>query len=364
MGTADAAQDLLQQLCTDLRLLRAEAGGPGLRELGEQLAVGKSQIGAILNGRIRRLPDWRVVRGLADSFVRYARENLRDAQLSLPTGVDEFWRHQYLLVEHAFEQTVRGQVRASVWSPSVRMVPRQLPAAPRHFVGRADEMARLTAMIDDHGDSRRGVPVAAISGPVGVGKTTLAVHWAHRVASLFPDGQIFLDLHGHGDNPIAPADALRELLDGLGVPPDRVPTGLGARSARYRSVLAGQRVLVVLDNARDAAQVRPLLPGSAGSFLLITSRDWLEGLVVTDGAQPLALDVFTADQSRQMLVGRLGADRTSAEPAAVDQIVIDCARLPLALAIVAARAAIQPTRSLTALAGELRRVRTDLDSVG
>jgi hypothetical protein len=177
------------------------------------------------------------------------------------------------------------------------------------------------------------MPVCAVSGTAGVGKTALAVHWAQRVAGRFPDGQLYVNLRGF--DPAGPAldpgQVLRGFLDAFGVPAARVPADLDAQAGLYRSVLAGKRVLVVLDNARNAEQVRPLLPGSPGCLAVVTSRDQLAGLVATVGARPLALDLLTAADARELIVRRLGADRAAREPAAVEAIVAACARLPLAL---------------------------------
>jgi tetratricopeptide (TPR) repeat protein len=202
-----------------------------------------------------------------------------------------------------------------------------------------------------------------IDGTAGVGKTALAVHWAHRAAARFPDGQLYVNLRGFDPSaaPVAPGEAVRGFLDAFEVPPDRVPDGVAAQAGLYRSLLAGRRVLVLLDNAADAEQVRPLLPGAPGCAALVTSRSQLTGLVAGAGAHPLTLGLPTAAEARDMLAGRLGRDRLAAEPRAVDGIVAACARLPLALAIVAARAAGHPGFDLAALAGELRATRGGLD---
>jgi hypothetical protein len=191
----------------------------------------------------------------------------------------------------------------------------------------------------------------------GVGKTALAMYFAHRVAGLFPDGQLHADLRGFGPSGdrVPPAQVVREFLDALGVPPAAVPADVDAQAALYRSVLAGKRVLVVLDNARDAAQVRPLLPGSAGCLVVVTSRSQLIGLAAVEEARLLPLGLLTEQEARELLAGRLGAGRVNAEQAAVTELIRLCARLPLALAITAARAAARPDHPLGALAAELGR---------
>jgi len=157
------------------------------------------------------------------------------------------------------------------------------------------------------------VIIAALSGTAGVGKTTLAVHWAHRVSARFPDGQLYVNLEGFGPGGEAldPSEAARGFLEAFGVPATRIPADLPGRAGLYRSVLAGKRVLVVLDNARDVEQVRPLLPGSPGSLALVTSRNHLTGLVATEGAHPLALDLLPAADARDLLTRRLGSSRVA-----------------------------------------------------
>ncbi|GAA3774843.1 BTAD domain-containing putative transcriptional regulator [Plantactinospora mayteni] len=241
--------------------------------------------------------------------------------------------------------------------------PRQLPSDVRGFAGRADELARLDAVLADAGEQSTAVAVCAVSGTAGVGKTTLAVHWAHRIARRFPDGQLYVNLRGFdpAESPVDPAQAVRGFLEALGVPPRRLPADRDAQVSLYRSLLAGTRTLVVLDNARDAAQVRPLLPGSAGCLVVVTSRTDLSALAVTEGADLITLEVLTADEARRVLSRRLGADRVGAEPDAVDEIIARCTGLPLALAVVAARAAGHPRRPLAALAAELREAAGSLD---
>ncbi|GAA0564847.1 hypothetical protein GCM10010172_55390 [Paractinoplanes ferrugineus] len=244
------------------------------------------------------------------------------------------------------------------------ITPAQLPSDPAGFTGRDRELGRLDALLAGPPDrAARGVIISAVSGTAGVGKTTLAIRWAHRVRDRFPDGQLYVNLRGFGPvgPPVPPGEALRGLLDGLGVTPQRIPADLEARAALYRSVLAGQRLLILLDNAGDAEQVRPLLPGVPGCVVIVTSRDRLAGLTVADGAQMLLLDVLDTGSARDLLARRIGAGRVAREPDAVDDLVRSCARLPLALAIVAARAAANPGFPLTALAAELRDARSRLD---
>jgi transcriptional regulator with XRE-family HTH domain/tetratricopeptide (TPR) repeat protein len=241
--------------------------------------------------------------------------------------------------------------------------PVQLPGPPSGFTGRSAHLRRLDALLAAAADGDRAV--AVVSGGAGVGKTSLVTHWAHAAGDGFPDGRLFVDLRGFGPDGAAmsPADALRVLLDGLGVPPGRIPADAAAQVALYRSALGGRRVLVVLDNARDAAQVRPLLPGAPGCAAVVTSRRELAGLVATEGATPVALGVFEPAEARTMLARRVPGDRVAAEAGSVADIIGSCGRLPLALAVVAARATARPDVALAAVAAELRQARTALDAL-
>jgi tetratricopeptide (TPR) repeat protein len=234
--------------------------------------------------------------------------------------------------------------------------PAQLPRDIVGFAGRRADLARLDAVAARVTAESTGTVICGIWGTAGVGKTTLAVHWAHRARAAFPDGQLYVDLRGFDPAgvPTDPAEAVRGFLDALGVPAQRLPATADARAALYRSLLADRRMLILLDNARDADQVRPLLPAAPRSLVLVTSRNRLAGLVATDGAQPLPLDLLTAGDARELLTLRVGAGRVAAEPAAADRLVDRAARLPLALAIVAARALTEVDRPLAALAAELR----------
>jgi DNA-binding SARP family transcriptional activator/Tfp pilus assembly protein PilF len=270
-------------------------------------------------------------------------------------------------VEHAvLTDTVRVH-------PVPPVVPRQLPADVAAFAGRTTELAQLDRLLasgaggdSDNdgagGDRTAAMVVSVIDGMAGVGKTALAIHWAHRVADRFPDGQLYVDLRGfhRQAQAMSAAEALRGFLDALAVPAHRRPDGVQAQSALYRSLLAGRRMLVVLDNARDAEQVRPLLPGSPGCLALVTSRNQLLGLVTVEGARPLTVALPDDVEARELLSRRLGAARLAAEPQAVGEIVDRCARLPLALAVVAARAATRPAFPLAALVADLRDARDGL----
>ncbi|MEU4449376.1 BTAD domain-containing putative transcriptional regulator [Actinosynnema sp. NPDC050801] len=231
-------------------------------------------------------------------------------------------------------------------------VPRQLPAPQRWFTGREKEIADLA-------EPSSTVVITAIGGAGGIGKTALALHWAHQHADDFPDGQLYVNLRGFdpvGD-PVTPQHALRGFLEALGV--DDPPAGLDAQAALYRSLVAGKRVLVVLDNARDTAQVTPLLPGGAHCTVLITSRLQLLGLLTAHGARSVTLDVLDEHESHAFLTSRLGAERVEAEPDVTRELLALCGGLPLALSIIAARAVTQPDLPLSALTEELKDQRLD-----
>ncbi|MFF1548778.1 BTAD domain-containing putative transcriptional regulator [Streptomyces sp. NPDC058291] len=242
--------------------------------------------------------------------------------------------------------------------PTGRVRPAQLPAAPAPFVGRAGESRRLEDAVDS------GAGVVSVCGMAGVGKSALVLGWAHRIADGYPDGRLYVSLRGFDGTrpPVEPADALRGALTALGVPPSRMPDGVGALTGLYRTVLSGRRVLVVLDDAAGTEQVRPLLPAAPGSLALVTSRPALPGLVAS-GARALSLGPLSAEDARASLVARIGAERTAAEPGAVDAIVARCGGLPLALAAVGARAAGRREFPLAALADELRAAQGTLDAL-
>jgi DNA-binding SARP family transcriptional activator/tetratricopeptide (TPR) repeat protein len=244
---------------------------------------------------------------------------------------------------------------------SGRAAPHQLPAGPRHFAGREDELGVLTGLLADVGAPGGAVVISAIGGTAGIGKTALAVHWAHHVAGSFPDGQLYVNLRGYDpEEPMTAADALAGFLRALGVPGPDIPPAAEERAAQYRTLVAGRRMLVVLDNAGQVEQVRPLLPGSPGCVAVVTSRDALVGLVARDGAVRLDVGPLPLAEAVGLLRALIGS-RVDADPDAADTLAAQCARLPLALRIAAELAAARPAAGLAELADELADHQQRLD---
>jgi DNA-binding SARP family transcriptional activator len=282
-----------------------------------------------------------------------------DSELLLPAGAESSSSAPAALTPSA-AQSGRPAAPARDY-----VVPRHLPAATRHFAGRDEALTALAALAAETAEESQATVISVIHGTAGVGKTTLALHFAHQAAGQFPDGQLYVNLRGFdpAGSPVPPEEALRLLLDALSVPAPRVPAGLDAQAGLYRSLLAGRRMLVLLDNARDAEQVRPLLPASPGCLVIVTSRSQLTSLVAVEGAFPLTLDVLGDAEAHELLTRCLGPQRVTGDPAAADELIQLCARLPLALSIAAARTVSQPGLSLAGLAAELRDAPGRLDAL-
>jgi len=295
-------------------------------------------------------------------------EDLRsrlDRELGLYPGAELAEAHLRILRQEFVAASpgrpdARGAARAA--SP---VIPRQLPAATRHFTGRVRELDAMTGLVERNLADTNGVTILALTGMAGIGKTALAIYWTQQIADRFPDGQLFVNLRGFSpfSTPVAPTEAISGFLTALGVPYARIPVDAPGQAALFRSLLAGRRMLIVLDNAWNAEQVRSLLPGSPGCLVLVTSRNRLTGLAAAEGAHLLALDCLTERESRELLTRSLSPGRAVAEPAAVAELAGLCAGLPLALCGVAARAAGRPRLPLAVLAAELRDDRGRLDAL-
>jgi tetratricopeptide (TPR) repeat protein/transcriptional regulator with XRE-family HTH domain len=333
-------------------LVRAQRQRLGLtqEQLGERAMLSVRSIGKIESGRIAA-PRLRTIHLLADTF-----------------GLTDGERDHFLRVA----LSARSPRSSSVVIPPfghVRAVPAQLPADVRAFTGRGAELARLDELLAERtvstGEVQEGtdsvVAIAVVSGTAGVGKTALAVHWAHRVRRHFPDGQLYVNLRGYDpDQPMAAAETLNTFLAALGVPRQEIPLDDGERASRYRTELAERHLLVILDNASSVEQVRPLLPGTSSCVVLVTSRDSLPGLVARDGAERIELELLPANDAH-VLLRRLVGTRADEAPATVAALARLCARLPLALRVAAELAVARPGTPLHDLAVELTDQRRLLD---
>jgi DNA-binding SARP family transcriptional activator/tetratricopeptide (TPR) repeat protein len=302
----------------------------------------------------------------AEALAAYQRaRQLLVEQLGVEPGQDLQRLHDDILHSRVTAAASRPDAGGRSLVVDTPVVPRQLPLAVPRFTGRRAELKALSNLAGEVGRSAGTSVIATICGTAGVGKTALVLHWAHDVAERFPDGQLYVNLRGFdpAGKPVKPGAAIRGFLRAFAVPARRIPNSLEEQVGLYRSLLADKRVLVVLDDARDEDQVRPLLPGSSLCMVIVTSRSQLTGLAVGEGAHVLTLGVFTAGEARELLASRLGQEPIAAEPHAVAELIVLCAHLPLALSVVAARAAVQPKVPLAAFAAELRDTYTRLDTL-
>ncbi|MDQ3765296.1 MAG: tetratricopeptide repeat protein [Actinomycetota bacterium] len=335
------------EFCAGLRRLQ-EGCGLGRAALARRLGCSRSQLYAVLDGQISRPPEWG---RLVEPLVRVC------------TGDDEravgAWRRRHeVLVEvyHALRHQPRQNFTPKL-ARVARVVPAQLPTDVDRFTGRTQELAdldRLLAATAKQADEQStAVVIFAVSGTAGVGKTALALRWAHRVRSEYPDGQLYVNLRGYDpDQPMSAGDVLAGFLRALGLAGQEIPLDVEERAAAYRSLLNGRRVLVVLDNAATVEQVRPLLPGTGSCLVVVTSRDSLAGLVARHGARRLDLDPLPPEDAVALLRALIGG-RIDTELEAAATLAEQCVRLPLALRVAAELAAARPGASLAELVTEL-----------
>ncbi|MGH3763283.1 ATP-binding protein [Actinophytocola sp.] len=343
-----------------LRELRRWAGQPSLRRLRQLAGTTTDSAGRLIDAlpastvsdvlRREQLPRMEFVRAYVTACL-----------LARDRGEEEI--SAYLEQWHEAWSRVAGREGAATQGDRPA-TPRQLPAVAAGFTGRDDALAEITKWFTG-GNRDRGsgtVPTVAIAGAGGVGKSALAVRAAHQLVGTFPDGQLYVDLHGatSGLPPLRAEAVLGRFLRALGVRARAVPSEVDEAAALFRSLLAGRRILLVLDNVADEAQVRPLLPGTPGCGALLTSRQTLTGLCC---ASHLRLDVLTPGEATAFLGRLTGADRVAAEPAAADAVISTCGRLPLALRIAGARLAARPGWSLAHLAERLADQRRRLDEL-
>jgi len=359
VGKPHVPDEVMLEFFERLHALHGSAGQPSMRQLQRRTrsatrpnGIDPTTIHAAFSRP--RLARWEVVQ----TIVR-----------ALDGDIDEFaelW-HAARRAESRLRDADTPQVAdASSASPQVFAIPRELPPDVPAFTGRTAALAAMDELLASSADQPTATVIAVLAGTAGVGKTALAVRWGHQVAERFPDGHLYVDLRGYDpEQPVTPTEVLARFLRTVGVAGVDVPYALAERAARYRSLLAGRRMMVILDNAGSVEQVRPLLPGAASCLVLVTSRDSLAGLVARHGARRLQLDLFTEAESVHLLRRLLGA-RADAEPAMVPALARMCTGLPLALRIAAEVATERPSASLAELVVEFsdEQARLDLFDAG
>jgi len=335
------------RFCAALRQLQ-QRSGLDRAALARRLNYSRSQLYEILDGGIRRPPEWdRLVEPLVRACTGNDEHAVRD------------WRQRHSVLVEVYQELKHKDQQDSPLRPT-SPVPAQLPADVDVFTGRTAELAELDKLLPHTaqcppaaGGSSTAVVISAVSGTAGVGKTALALRWAHRVRAEFPDGQLYVNLRGYDpDQPMAAGDALAGFLRALGVAGQDIPLEVDERAAAYRSLLDGRRMLVVLDNASSVEQIRPLLPGTPSALVVVTSRDSLAGLVARHGAQRLDLDLLPPSDAITLLRALIG-ERVNVESDEAAALAEQCARLPLALRVAAELAATHPATPLAALVAEL-----------
>jgi hypothetical protein len=342
----DPASGPVAAFAIALRELRRAAGGPSYRELSKRALFSPSVLSAATSGF--SLPTLRVTL----AFV--------EACGADPADWQRRWAEAARAAGVVVDQEVLPRPRPAAEAMPVLSgvdpcwpTPAQLPAGSRHFAGRRRAIAALNAL------TGANAPVL-ISGPVGVGKSALAIHWSHQSRARFPDGVLYADLCAHASSGTSPPQVLADFLCALGTPAELIPAGEAQRAALYRSMLAERDVLVVLDNAVDEGQLRLLLAEAPGSQVLVTSRGRLAGL---DGVERITLDTLPPDQSLALLSAIIGAERIEAERAHALELADLCDHLPLALRVVAVRIAVRPGWTLAHAVAHLRDEPRRLDQL-
>lgn len=324
----------VRDLFDRLHELHHRAGWPSLREMAKEVGCSHTTVSVAFSGSA--VPRWGLIELIVETL-----------------GGDTAQFHDLWLAASAAPRTPSSPELTVAEAPTrvTAPPPRQLPADVAGFTGRAGQLADLDRLLA--GPSANAVVISAVTGTAGVGKTALAVHWAHRVAARFPDGQLYLNLRGYDpDRPVVAAEALEVFLRALGVDGAAVPQAVGERAAQYRTLLADRKMLVLLDNAHSVDQIRDLLPGAGSCLVLVTSRETLPALVARHGAVRINLDLLSEPEAVELLRALIGA-RVGAEPDQAATLARRCARLPLALRIAAELAAGRPSASLAGLVVEL-----------
>ncbi|MGW1373631.1 BTAD domain-containing putative transcriptional regulator [Streptomyces sp. NPDC002446] len=348
----------------DLRLTAVEEWAADMLDAGRHVEAVGELSRAVPEEPLREKLRWLLMLALyrggrqAEALSVYAEtRQLLNGELGIEPGAELRTLHQQILTGHPEPRTpgagsapaAGGGTRQS--APPEPLRPAQLPAAARGFVGREDELARLEGLLEEEPAGRRGAAtaIAVVDGPAGVGKSALVLELARRLLDRFPDGQLYVDLNGTelGGRSLSASEALLQLLGGLGVDTARIPPDLAGRAALYRSVLHGKRMLVVLDDALNADQLRPLIPRGP-SCVLATSRQRLSGLAARDGAHLVTLRPLPVDASVQLLVG-LSEGRLSGQESLALRLARVCGGLPLALRIAASVLVGSPEVPLAAL---------------
>lgn len=338
-------------------LLRAIRVATGLtqEDLAARSGLSVRAIGELERNRTRK-PYLRSARLLADALdlSDSVRARFLDAAA---LGYEPTGRRRTLFVNDDAVPTADD----AAWSDRMAaglVTPRHLPPAAQHFTGRKSELGKLAALARQAAEADSTV-ISVINGCTGVGKTALAVYWAHQAATRFPDGQLFVDLRGYRPpgTPMSSAEALRDLFDAFAWPAGQIPASLSAQVGLYRSLMASKRVLVVLDNAENEDQVRPLLAATQGCMTVITSRGKLAGLLATEHASLIQLNTLTEEEAHELLGRLLSPERVAREPGAAAQLIRISKRLPLAISVAAAEAAMRPDSSLTTVVAQLQASR-------